>query len=158
MAIRDTHRESPRRFPLRRLLSAERALAAALSHLSERLAVPEARACIQELHYAAAWVCAGLERRVPRAARRELSPEDTGARRLIDHITAGAAAVDQLRLVNRSQRAVVGHIESALTETLEPELRAFLEDARVILARSVRGCDDTIALLDRAREVRPGSG
>jgi hypothetical protein len=29
MAIRDTHRESPRRFPLRRLLSAERALAAA---------------------------------------------------------------------------------------------------------------------------------
>jgi hypothetical protein len=143
---------------LRRLIAVERAITTALSHLSAAAVGPEARGCIDASRYAAAWVCAGLERLVPPRAKRLPPGGAAGVRRLVARVQAGPTPVDRLRLVNRSQREAVRQIDGLLAETLEPELRAFLEGARAVLARSVGGCDEIIAMLDRGRELQRGSG
>jgi hypothetical protein len=158
MGTQGTARASATTSRLRRLIGVERAISTALSHVSAAAAGPEARACINASRYAAAWVCAGLERRIPLRAKRLRSGGDARAALLVARIQAGPTPVDQLRIVNRSQREAVGQIDGFLAESLEPELRTFLEEARVVLARSIGGCDEVIAVLDRGREIRHGSG
>jgi hypothetical protein len=49
-------------------------------------------------------------------------------------------------------------IDALLREGPDSDLRAFLQGAHVIIGRTVSGCDDTIADLDREREVRRPAG
>lgn len=147
---------SPGDARIRGLLDAEQAAVTALSHLAKAAAPPEVRACLEELRYAAAWFCAGLERRIPHPTTRQASPPGAVRHVVTDQVIAAPAMVDFLRLVNRSQRSVLARIDGLLVESLDPELRAFLEEARVILARIVTGCDGAISVPDRDRELRGG--
>lgn len=138
---------------LRMLLEAERAAARALRRLADDAAAAQIRTCLEELHAATLWVCDGLTKRVPPATRRRSTAADLFAD-LTDQVMRVPAVVDRLRLLNRHQRRVLGRIDGLLHEGLDGDLRAFLQGAQVIVGRTVAGCDETIAELDREREVR----
>ena len=142
------------RSQLRVLLDAGHVAVTVLSRLADVPTPPEAGTCLHELHYATTWFCAGLEKHISRAERRRSSDSGATAQVVSDRMMAAPAVVDRLRLVNRSQRWVLARVDGLLAAGLEPELRAFLEEARVILARSVHCCDDAISVLDRDRELR----
>jgi hypothetical protein len=138
------------------LLEAERVAADALRRLADDAASAKVRACLEELHAATLWVWEGLAKRMPRAARRRSTAADAFAD-LIDQVMRAPSLVDRLRLLNRHQRRVLLRIDGLLHEGLDGDLRAFLQGAHAIVGRTVSGCDDTIAELDREREVRrPG--
>jgi hypothetical protein len=137
---------------LRLVLEAEQAAARTVRQLADGTAAPRVRACLEELHTATLWVWEGLAKRMPRAARRRSTAADAFAD-LIDQVMRAPSLVDRLRLLNRHQRRVLRRIEDLLHEDLDGDLRVFLEGAHVIVGRTVAGCDDTIAELDREREV-----
>lgn len=139
---------------LRRLLEAERTALSTLCRLVDSNMVPEARLCLEELRYAATWLCEGLERHVPGSARRRPPAAGPGGQPSIDPVMAAPTDVDCLRLVNRAQRKVLTRIDGLLAEALAPELRSFLEETRMILTRGVAGCDGAIAVLDLNRELQ----
>ena len=144
---------SPVGSDLTALLEAEREATIALESVAGVGAAPETQACLDELHYTMRWFCSGLEKYVRRSTTRGL-PGPSIATPTIERLRAAPTGVDRLRLLTRTQRAVLARIEGMLAQSLAPDLRAFLEQARAVFGRSVHCCEDAIASLDRAREVR----
>src|SRR5262245_56215313 len=152
-AVRRAGAMSPVGSDLTVLLDAEREATTALESLAGVVTAPEAQACLDELHYAMRWFCASLERYVRRSATRASSAP--GVMTLTtERLMAAPTGVDRLRLLARTQRSLLARVESMLALSLAPDLRAFLEQARAVFAQSVHCCEDTIASLDREREVR----
>jgi hypothetical protein len=146
---------SPPRFDLSALLEAEREVSLALRSLGVAITAPEAQACLDELHFATRWFCSGLAAHVRHHAPRAAPAPPLGGL-LSERVGAAPTGVDRIRLLARTQRTVLVRVESVLAGSLAPELRAFLEQARAVLAQSVACCETAIAALDRQREVRPG--
>jgi hypothetical protein len=69
---------------------------------------------------------------------------------------AAPTGVDRIRLLTQTQRSVLVRVEAILAGGLAPDLRAFLEQARAVLAQSVHCCEEAIATLDRKREIPLG--
>jgi hypothetical protein len=150
---------SPVRADLSALLEIEQEAMAALNGLAGVGAAPEARACLDELHFAMRWFCSGLARHVRRPVKRAPPRFEPGVAAPIgDRLIAAPTGVDRIRLLTHTQRSVLVRVETVLAGSLAPELRAFLEQARAVLAQNVHCCEDAIASLDREREVRLDSG
>lgn len=138
---------------LRALLDAERAAASALSHLTDSATAPGVRVCLVGLHDTATWLCDGLAKRILRATKRR-STSTSALAGLTDQLMSAPTDADRLRLLNRHQRWALARVDRLLLERVDVDLRAFLQEAHVVLSRSVARCDNTIAGLDREREVR----
>jgi hypothetical protein len=137
----------------RALLDAELEAATALEGLSGVATAPEARTCLDELHYTMTWFCSGLEKHASRPTRR--SRPAVGVNALTaDRLVAAPTGADRIRLLTQRQRSVLAGVDGLLGVSLPPEMRAFLEQAHAVLARSIRCCEEAVALLDRKRELR----
>jgi hypothetical protein len=143
---------SPTRTDLSGLLETEQEAASALRAVNGLGGAPEAQACLDQLQFTLRWFCAGLARYVSRPAKRATPGVAVS---LSDRLNAAPTGVDRIRLLTSTQRTVPARVESVLAGSLAPELRGFLEQARVVLAQSVHCCEQAIASLDRRREVRP---
>lgn len=144
---------SPIAADLRALLETEQEAALALESAAGVISAPEAQACLDELHFTVRWLCAGLGRHVRRPVKR-VAPDPGAAAVLTERLLAAPTGVDRIRLITRTQRSVLARVESVLAGSLGPDLRAFLEQARAVLAQSIHCCEHAIASLDRQREVR----
>lgn len=147
---------SPVLADLRVLLEAEREVTIALEGMAGVITAPEARACLDELHFAMRWFCAGLGKHVTAPARplvRRSTPDLGVAFLMRERVLAAPSGVDRIRLLTHTQRSVVARVESMLAGSLAPDLRTFLEQARAILIESIHCCEGAIASLDRQREV-----
>jgi hypothetical protein len=144
---------SPVRADLSALLETEREATAALNGLAGVVTAPEAQACLDELRFTMRWFCSGLAKHVKGPVRRVATPPGVAAP-MSDRLVAAPTGVDRIRLLTRTQRSVLTRVESVLAGSLAPDLRAFLEQARAVLAQSVHCCEEAIASLDRQREVR----
>jgi hypothetical protein len=134
------------------LLEIEREATAALSGLTGVKSAPEAQACLDELRFTIRWFCSGLAKHVRRRTRR-----DPGVRAPVsERLMAAPTGVDRIRLLTQTQRCVLIRVEAILAGGLAPDLRAFLEQARAVLAQSVHCCEEAIATLDRKREIPLG--
>jgi len=148
---------SPVQADLRSLLEAEREVTVALEGVAGVVTAPEARACLDELHFAMRWFCAGLGKHVTPTARhsvRRITPDLGAALLMRERVLAAPTAVDRIRLLTHTQRSVLARVESVLAGSLPPDLRTFLEQARAVLVQSIHCCEGAIASLDRQREVR----
>jgi len=150
---------SPVRADLGALLETEQEATAAVSHLVDVGTAPEAHACLDELRFTMRWFCSGLAKHVRGPGKRVLPKPEPGFTPSIgDRLIAAPTGVDRIRLLTQTQRSVLARVEAMLAGRLVPELRAFLEQARAMLAQSVLCCENAIASLDREREVRYDSG
>src|SRR5262249_4604589 len=117
---------------------------------------PEARACLDELHFATQWFCVGLAKHVMLEARRpgrRITPDLGAALLMRERVLAAPSSVDRIRLLTHTQRTVLARVEAVLAGALGADLRSFLEQARAILIQSVQCCEGAISALDRLREV-----
>jgi hypothetical protein len=137
---------------LRTLLDAEQAAASAAAHLAGRATTPGVRGCLEELHDLATGLCDGLAKRISRATTPRAAPTPVLGG-LTGQLLSAATDTDRLRLLNRHQRAVLARVDRLLLEGVDVDLRVFLQEAHIVLARSVARCDDAVAELDRQREV-----
>jgi len=145
---------SPVRNDLTTLFETEQEAAIALKALEGVVGAPEAQACLDELHFTLRWFCSGLALYVRRPARRATLDQGV-AIPLAEQLSAAPTGVDRIRLVTRTQRAVLARVESVLAGSLAPDLRVFLEQSRAVLTQNIHCCEQAIASLDRQREVHP---
>lgn len=135
------------------LLDAERAAVATLSRLAAVAAAREASTCFQELPCAPTTFHAALKRHVQPAATRRSRDGHVLAQAATARVWAASATLDHFQAINRLKRSVPVHIDGLLAESLDPEVRALLGEARVTVNESVSRCDEAIVVLHRRREL-----
>lgn len=121
---------------LNELLESERAGARGLIQMKSECEDAELADVLERVSHDEARFCAMLGRHVARLGG--TPSRETGA--FYDKLLARETRIDQLRLLDRGQSAVVRTLDAMLAEPLDPALRRDLEDMRATHVQNIALC------------------